>query len=121
MTKFCALLVLCASIGVAAETRLGSPLTLKEQVAIDKLLADPAAYAGKTIQVKGKVTAVCEHMGCWMKLASESGKTVRIQVEDGVIVFPKEAVGKIAIAEGKFEAPDGKTYQIAGTGAVVQE
>ena len=121
MMKFWSAFVLCASLCLAADLQLGKPLTLKEQVAIDKLVASPADYAGKTVQVKGKVTAVCEHAGCWMKLADPSGKTVRIKVEDGEIVFPKESVGKLATAEGKFVAVDGKTYQIAGTGAVVQE
>lgn len=121
MMKLFGAFVVCASLAMAADMQLGKPLTLKEQVAIDKLTSDPAGYTGKTVQVKGKVTAVCEHAGCWMKLTSDSGNTVRIKVEDGVIVFPKEAVGKVASAEGKFEAVDGKAYQIAATGAVVQE
>lgn len=121
MTKLSGALILCASLALAADLQLGKPLTLKEQVAIDKLMASPADYAGKTVQVKGKVTAVCEHAGCWMKLAGDSGTTVRIKVEDGVIVFPQESVGKIATAEGKFEAADGKNYEIAGTGAVVRQ
>ena len=119
LKPFCALLI-CASLGLAADLQLGKPLTLKEQITIDKLVTSPAEYAGKVVQVKGKVTAVCEHAGCWMKLADASGKSVRIKVNDGEIVFPKESVGKIATAEGTFVAVD-KTYQIAGTGAVVQE
>jgi len=31
-----------------------------------------------------------------------TGAAVRIQVNDGEIVFPKDSVGKIAIAEGTF-------------------
>jgi len=42
-------------------------------------------------------------MGCWMALADpESGKSVRIKVNDGDIVFPKDGAGRTAIAEGKF-------------------
>ena len=42
-------------------------------------------------------------MGCWMALA-EPGKqaSLRVKVADGEIVFPKESVGKMAIAEGKL-------------------
>ena len=43
--------------------------------------------------------------GCWMAL-SDDGKILRIKVNDGDIVFPKEAVGKLAIAEGKLEKMD---------------
>ncbi len=121
MRKLIGSLVLFSSLAFAADVQLGKPLTLKEQVAIDKLMAAPAEYTGKTVQVKGKVTAVCEHAGCWMKLTSDSGQTVRLKVEDGVIVFPKEAVGKMASAEGKFEAVGDKNYQIAATGAVINE
>jgi hypothetical protein len=90
-------------------------------------------------------------MGCWMELVDPaSGKGVRIKVNEGEIVFPKEAVGKTAIAEGKFarlvlskeqaiaqakhEAEEngrkfdpasitsGRTmYQIQGTGAAILE
>jgi hypothetical protein len=38
-----------------------------------------------------------------MNLADEpSGKRVRVKVNDGEIVFPQTAVGKIAVARGKL-------------------
>jgi hypothetical protein len=85
-----------------------------------------------------------------MQLAdAASGKGIRIKVNDGEIVFPKDAIGKMAIAEGKLskmeltkdqataeakhEAEEqgrkfdpkkvkggSVTYQIDGTGAVIQ-
>ena len=49
------------------------------------------------------VTAVCEKRGCWMSLASDQeGQELRIKVDDGVIVFPLEARGRRAVAEGVF-------------------
>ena len=30
------------------------------------LLAHPADYVGKTVQVKGKIAEVCQEMGCWV-------------------------------------------------------
>lgn len=132
----------------AAERKLGQPLTLKQQTAIKELVDSPEQYVGKVVQVKGKVTEVCEKMGCWTNLVDADGKMIKIKVNDGEIVFPKTAVGRTAIAEGtlkKFELtreqavarakheaeeqgrkfnPDsvkgGATiYQIAGTGAVL--
>jgi hypothetical protein len=89
---------------LAAGKDLGKPLTLKEPLTISKVLGTPDDYAGKTVQVKGKITEVCTMMGCWMNLV-ESGttKSIRIKVNDGEIVFPKEAIGKTAIAEGTFK------------------
>jgi co-chaperonin GroES (HSP10) len=85
-----------------------------------------------------------------MNLTDNEGHLLRIQVNDGDIVFPKDAIGKSAIAEGKLEKNEmtrdqviaaakeeaaetgrkfnpssiksGKTvYQLAGTGALILE
>lgn len=96
-------LSLLAALTLPAETRLGKPLTEKQPVPIDQLLADAQRYNGKTVQVKGKVTEVCQMMGCWMQIVDPaSGKSVRIKVNDGEIRFPKDAAGRIATAEGKW-------------------
>jgi hypothetical protein len=86
----------------AAENKLGKPLTLKEATPLATLLAHPDDFVGKTVQVRGTITAVCQMMGCWMDVADDQGKRVHIQVPDGEIVFPKDSAGKTAIAEGKF-------------------
>ena len=70
--------------------------------------------------------------------ADPSGQTVRLKVEDGVIVFPLSAKGKNVSAEGVFEAvgdahareaagehakQDAKastSYQIKATGALIR-
>lgn len=141
--------LLFVAFSASGETKLGKPLALKETSLIDTVLSTPAAFVGKQVQVKGKITEVCQMMGCWMALTdTQSGKAIRIKVNDGEIVFPSEAVGKTAIAEGTFtrieqtreqaiasakhEAEErGRkfdpskiksgttTYQIRGTGAVV--
>ncbi|MEO7649714.1 MAG: DUF4920 domain-containing protein [Bryobacteraceae bacterium] len=94
-------LILGAACGMAADVKLGKPLTLPEATPIAKINAKPAEYAGKIVQVKGKVTEVCTMMGCWMNLVDAKGQSAHIEVEDGDIVFPKTAIGKQAIAEGK--------------------
>ena len=62
-------------------------------------MAKPEKFVGKTVQVKGKVTEVCQMMGCWMSL-NDGEKSIRIKVNDGDIVVPKDSIGKTAIAEG---------------------
>jgi hypothetical protein len=88
---------------VFAEQKLGQPLTMKAAMPLATLMAEPSPYVGKTVQVKGKVTEVCEMAGCWMNLTDNDGHVLRIKVEDGVLVFPKDSVGKQAIAEGRLE------------------
>ncbi|HJZ99328.1 MAG TPA: DUF4920 domain-containing protein [Candidatus Solibacter sp.] len=87
----------------AADLKLGKPLTIKEPLPIAAVLAKPADYVGKTVQVKGKITEVCEMMGCWMDLTNDEGQKLRIKVNDGEIEFPKDSAGKTAIAEGRLD------------------
>ena len=83
----------------------GDGVTLSEAVAIDTLVANPDEYVGKTVRVDGVITAVCKKRGCWMQVTDkDSGNGVRIKVEDGVIVFPYESMGREASAEGVFDA-----------------
>lgn len=95
--------LLAAVACLAAETKLGKPLTLTSPSTIKEVLDSPAQFTGKTVQVKGKVTEVCQMMGCWTNLADADGKMIRIKVKDGEIVFPKDSIGKTAIAEGLFK------------------
>lgn len=135
-----------AAYAMAAE-KLGKGLTLDKPIPVVTILASPEQYEGKTVQVKGKVTEVCEMMGCWMKVVDDE-KAMRVKVNDGEIVFPKNSVGRTAIAEGvlkklvltkeqavararheadeqhrKFNPDSVKTgvtiYQIQGSGAVM--
>ncbi|MGH9632150.1 MAG: DUF4920 domain-containing protein [Bryobacteraceae bacterium] len=96
--------VLAASILLTAgEIQLGEPLRLQASLSVTKILSAPDQYVGKTVQVKGKVTEVCQMMGCWMNLVDPDGtKSIRIKVNDGDIVFPPSSIGKPAIAEGKL-------------------
>lgn len=100
MRKLSVLFLSLALAGLFAKD-LGKPLTLKEAMPVAKLMAAPDSYVGKTVQVTGKVTEVCTMAGCWMNLIDvETNKAIRVKVNDGEIVFPKEAIGKTVIAEG---------------------
>jgi hypothetical protein len=142
--------LICATILAAAttitasqETKLGAGVTLTEATPVNALIEKPAEFVGKKIRVDGVATAVCEEMGCWLALSADGAKdskTVRLKVEDGVIVFPISAKGKNVSAEGVFEeigakdahgqeaagehakhdAAASKTYQIKATGAVIK-
>ncbi|WP_321473747.1 DUF4920 domain-containing protein [uncultured Paludibaculum sp.] len=148
--KYLLSLLAAAALCFAADSKLGKPLTLSTQTSIADINAKPADFVGKTVQVKGKISEVCQAMGCWMQLVDPATKaSVKVKVKDGEIVFPKTAVGKMAVAEGKLtkiemtkdqaiaqakhEAEENKRkfdpasitgpvtiYQIQGTGAVIE-
>ena len=103
MQKLALLLLAAVAIHAAGDgpTKLGKALTLKQSMAVRQVLAKPEPLVGKTVQVKGRITEVCQMAGCWMALADlETAGILRVKVNDGDIVFPKEGVGRVAIAEG---------------------
>jgi hypothetical protein len=100
LTLICGAMVMLAT---AATVHLGEPLTQRKATPIKTLLKSPDKYAGKTVQVEGRITEVCQKMGCWIMLVDDkSGQMVRIKVNDGEIVFPKDGSGRRAVAEGVF-------------------
>jgi hypothetical protein len=158
MRRFAAIAAILAvaatlsTLAVAADGKVyGKGVAAGEVVAVSELIANPAAYVGKTVRVEGLVTDVCPKRGCWMNLAGDKEfQTIRIKVDDGEIVFPLDAKGKHAVAEGvfakmeitpeqalehakhlaeekgeKFDPAKAKdlptvVYQIQGTGAVIR-
>lgn len=97
-----AVAALTASASMAQSTKdFGKPLTLKAKTPISSILKDPKAYEGKRVQVEGTIVEVCEERGCWIRIASDKEfEAIRFKVQDGVISFPMEAKGKLALAEG---------------------
>ena len=84
----------------------GAGVTLAEPTAIAAILDAPEAWAGKQVRVEGKVQEVCAMAGCWMTLVAADaadGRPIKVQVEDGEMVFPLSARGHEAVAEGKVE------------------
>jgi hypothetical protein len=148
-----AALAVAASLTVAADDgkTYGQGVGHADEVKLTELIAHPEKYVGKSVRVEGVVVDVCTKAGCWMDLAADANSTkVRIKVKDGVMIFPVDAKGSQATAEGVFTKiqlkPDearalakhmaedrGQVldaskaenvptviYQIAGTGAVIK-
>jgi hypothetical protein len=101
-------IMVLATVCMAGETiKVGEALTSGLEVtSIEAIVADPDTWVGKKVQVAGEVTGVCARQGCWMDLTSPTDTTLRIKVDDGVIVFPPESVGRQAVAEGEVEILD---------------
>ncbi|HLF14621.1 MAG TPA: DUF4920 domain-containing protein [Bacteroidota bacterium] len=82
-------------------SEFGKPLTVNQATPIADILQAPDKYNGKRVLVEGKITEVCEMMGCWIMIQGNNEKeTLRFKVDDGVITFPMSVKGKVARAEG---------------------
>ena len=144
-----AALAALATAPAFAATKYGKGVSEATPVKLSELMAKPDDYVGKVVKVEGLVTEVCPKRGCWINVAGDKEfQTIRVKVEDGVIVFPLTDKGKKVVAEGTFtkmeltkeqaierakhHAEETKTkfdpasvtgpqtvYQIQGTGAVV--
>jgi hypothetical protein len=103
----CAGVLALATVAVAAQdSKLGAGVSLTDATPIKALVNHPEEFVGKTVRIDGVATAVCEAMGCWLAISASDAKnaeTIRVKVEDGVIVFPVTAKGKQVSAEGVFE------------------
>jgi cytochrome c-type biogenesis protein CcmE len=139
-----------AAAPAAAATKYGKGVSDATPVKLSELMAKPDDYVGKVVKVEGLVTEVCPKRGCWINVAGdEEFQTIRIKVEDGVIVFPMTDKGKKVVAEGTFKKMEltkeqaiakakheceekgtkfdpasvtgpATVYQIQGTGAIVE-
>jgi hypothetical protein len=75
---------------LALGERITSPL-----VPLSDVAAHPSQFESRTIATSGKVTAVCQEMGCWMELADANGHAhVRMHGHDFFV--PKTASGHVA-------------------------
>ncbi len=125
----------------AEEEKFGAPITLKEKTLVSTILSDPSKFDGKTVLIEGTIVGVCQGMGCWLDVeGAKEGEKIRVKVEDGEIVFPKDGKGKTVLVEGVVSKVDTKAtmehkehkegekddcateavYQIKGLGAVIK-
>ena len=150
-TTFAAAVIAALAAAPAfAATKYGKGVSEATPVKLSELMAKPDDYVGKVVKVEGLITEVCPKRGCWINVAGDKEfQTIRIKVEDGVIVFPMTDKGKKVVAEGTFTKAEltkeqaiarakheceekgtkfdpasvtgpANVYQIQGTGAVVE-
>jgi hypothetical protein len=73
---------------------IGAPISAPA-VALADIAKTPGAYANKTVTTSGKVTSVCQEMGCWMEIADATGQA-HIRMHGHSFFVPKTAAGHLA-------------------------
>ncbi len=89
-------------------------------VALTDVAAHPAQYGHAAFTTSGKVTAVCQEMGCWMELEDASGRA-HVRMHGHNFFVPKTASGHVArvqatLVGGKEEECDDEPAGSAGKG-----
>ena len=87
--------------------RLGAPIeTSAEKVALTDIAKSPSSFVGKKFATTGTVTAVCQHMGCWMEIKDDSGEA-HIKMAGHAFFVPKTASGRKAkVFATLIQSPD---------------
>ena len=110
--------------------RMGDTVPDGEALTPDELIAGAGDYAGKTVLVEGVAREVCQMEGCWLTLADDEGRTVRVSVprDDAgsyVYTFPTDAGGQTVRLAGQLsvetESVEDQRHYAADGGASPDE
>jgi hypothetical protein len=108
--------------------RLGAAIEASApKVALSDIAKKPDDFVGKTFATTGTVTAVCQHMGCWMEIKDDAS-AAHIKMAGHAFFVPKTASGRKAKVLAKLEKAenegscegeghDGKMAAAGGGGA----
>ena len=96
-------------------TSYGDGISLEQSSAAADILASPDDWAGRSVRIEGTVEEVCQQKGCWIEIvAHDAEQSLRVKVDDGVIVFPASARGRHAVAQGTVEIKEMTAEQWEG-------
>ena len=73
------------------------PTPASAAVSLDDVVARPDALLGKSGAFIGRITEVCQKMGCWLVLSAENGEFARVVMHDHAFGVPKDAKGEAVV------------------------
>ncbi len=79
--------------------KLGAPIRGTTVVPLTSIAKDTPKYAKTTVRTEGRVSAVCQAMGCWMEIV-DTNSEAHIRMSGHSFFIPKNAAGRRAIVEG---------------------
>lgn len=99
-------LILSASVGAFAQSEVsyhGKKISEKGALPATQLVAKMGEKDKMPAKVEGTVESVCKMKGCWMKVKTGDGQTMRVTFKDYGFFVPKDIVGKTVVVEGTAE------------------
>lgn len=86
-------------ISIEEMEHFGLEFTLDAAVPAGTVLTNPEEYVGQTVRVTGKVSDVCQKMGCWMVI-TDADQHMRITTKDHKFFVAKDGAGAMCDLEG---------------------
>ncbi len=81
----------------------GKKITEKGAIPATQLVSKMSGKTEMPAKVEGTVESVCKMKGCWMKVKTGEGQTMRVTFKDYSFFVPKDIVGKTVVVEGTAE------------------
>ena len=89
-----------AATATSAANKVGQPISPSVPVvALADVVKNPDAFKGKSFVTTGKVTAVCQQMGCWMEIKDATSEA-HIKMAGEKFFVPKTSAGRTARVQG---------------------
>lgn len=111
MRVFIGLMVFVFSVSIAEaqkkydKVHYGNEIEAEGALSLKQLMKD-VKEADKELpmetKVKGKVQAVCQKKGCWMKMKRPNGQTMRVTFKDYGFFVPKDLSGNSVAMKGRL-------------------
>lgn len=96
-----ALLTIFVASAYAQESFFGEKINEKGAIAAAELPQKLGNKEKMTAKVTGTVESVCQAKGCWMKIKTTDGQTMRVSFKDYGFFVPKDIAGKTVVIEGE--------------------
>ena len=102
-----------ASAPAASESAPAGTLALGERITspivpLADIAKDPSRFKDRVFATSGKITAVCQEMGCWMQLEDVTGNA-HVRMHGHTFFVPKTAPGHVARIQATIVQPAGAT------------
>ena len=78
----------------------GETITEKGAIPATELATKLEDKTEMPVKITGQVESVCKAAGCWMKVKTADGKTIRVTFKDYGFFVPKDIAGKTVVFEG---------------------
>jgi len=85
----------------AQDGHFGKKINDKKAVAAAELPTKMVNQEKLETKVTGTVESVCQAKGCWMKVVTADGQTMRVTFKDYGFFVPKDIAGKTVVFEGE--------------------
>lgn len=100
-TIIAALVCLLTVSAYAQDGYFGKKINEKKAVAATEFPAKMGSQEKMGAKVVGTVESVCQAKGCWMKVKTADGQTMRVSFKDYGFFVPKDIAGKTVVIEGE--------------------